>query len=436
MIKKASLLRLLAIFAVVATWLEVWLARTDLSGKESFKALGDLRMSPAFADLRALTSAANCSSWQSQVLNGADMSCDLYGRFGDLGYPPFSVAALSVFGITEASTGLVAVALATVFLGLISWIFLFRSKKSLLSRLMLLVTVTGFPTLLALERMNIDIPIFICLIGVSLLLDSSPSGRARQALKNFLVFTLSASIVSWKVYPIFGLAILAAAKTPRSAGIEKWRWISLIAGTLAGLASIAPWMLQAEDIPNPGLGIISHGFLGAELPEKISAALIVLTCIWISWSRQRDHSTKNQKYWQQKIATIKGLPSLYLSCTATWVACFILTRSYDYRLIFIYPAIAYVCRLEPSNRSHKTMKNIGLVIFSMLMIVPIIYFPLDSANLGLLDLISNPALKNLTTLPKILAWWIGRILDLGGTTVMAVLICFTMASTTESISSK
>ena len=428
MIKRESLPRLLAIFAVVATWLEVWLARTDLSGKESFKALGDLRMSPAFADLRALTSAANCSSWQSQVKNGADMSCDLYGRFGDLGYPPFSVASLSIFGITEASTEIAAVALATVFLGLISWIFLFRSKKSLLSGIMLLVTVTGFPTLLALERMNIDIPIFICLIGVSLLLDSSASKGAPQALKNFLIFALSASIVSWKVYPIFGLATLAAAKTPRSVGTEKWTWISLIAGTLAGLASIVPWMLQGEDIPSPGLGIISHGFLGTEAAEKISAALIVLIFIWIPWSRQRDHSTITHKYWQQKIATIRRIPSLYLSCTATWMACFMLTRSYDYRLIFIYPAIAYICRLETSYRNYKAMISITLAVFTMLMLVPSIYFPLDSTNFGLLDSISSSAWKSLATLLKVLAWWIGRLLDLGGTTVMAGSVCFIMAS--------
>ena len=405
--------------------MQVWLAGTDSTNNESFRALGNLKMTPAFADLRALTAAANCSDWQSQLISGADMSCDLYGRVGDLGYPPFSVATLSIFGATESSTNAIGLAIATLFLCLTWRIFFSNREGSPLSAAVLSITLAGFPTLLALERMNIDILIFILLFAVSLVIESSNTSKhhskAYQTAKNLIVFLISASLVSWKIYPIFGLATLAVVKTPSTTGIKKSTWIAMIIGSVAGLAAVFPWLQIGETIPRPGLGIISHGLIGTEPSELLCAALVIGSILWIA-SRISKPPSLDHGFWQQKAKIIRTIPSQYLSCTATWLLCFLLTRNYDYRIIFIYPAIAYICQQNGMSRRLGLIRIAALTLFGALAFAPLLYFPLHNMNLGVADLMKLPNGRSVLAFLRLSGWWIGRAMDLGGTALMAASI--------------
>lgn len=425
--------RLLPAFAVIYALLQVIIAAAHPYDNYSFQVLGGLRMLPSFADLRALTSAAVCSDWRLQITNGADMSCDLYGRTGSLGYPPFSVASLAALRATEESTAVLAIATATIFLGLIWRFFLSRKNRSPLAAIMMTIAVIGAPTLLALERMNIDVLIFVCITGISLLVDSSRTRKPRRTsivIESCLIFSVSASLVSWKIYPIFGLATILALKTPKATGIQRYAWVSLMAGTFFGMGAIIPWLLMEEEIPSPGLGLISHGFIGVEPIERIGSCLVLGLCLWFAL-RVRNTFAMSWKCWKTKVGIIRAIPSEYIACTATWLACYLLTRSYDYRLIFFYPAIAYACKSSRLSPRLQSMRTLGLTLFGALVLSPLIYFPFENMNLGIADLMQLSSGKGILAFLRLSGWWIARLMDLGGSALMAILITSTMLTQIE-----
>ena len=365
----------------VSAFLEPW-------QYNSFPMLGSFRMFPPFADLRWVTALSECGHDLAAIAAGKDPGCDPYGRQGGLGYPAFSVYAARALGLGLRQTGMVAFGFGlTLVLLLVAQLrCLFRSGwiRDLLLSLLLL----GLPLQIALERANIDIIIFIIITALCALLALS----GRWALTFVGLFSFLP--VACKVYPVVGLWAWV---------VQDWlRWrrlrpkaLMVLVGASLGMLSALSWLLHyGSKAPYPGEGVLAHGFMTSTLfkisqqlshqwanwPAPLNAVLLIaikIAVITMSFLVAFNHNFSG--LWREFLASrcqaySRNFLEIYIVLTtAVWLGCYLFSSSYDYRLIFAFPALIACVALITSPLTIG--KSLGFLFELLILALHLLFLP-------------------------------------------------------------
>ncbi len=372
--------------------------------KESFLMLRDMRMQPAFADLKWITVIGECGTKLQTIYQSAAASCATYGYgthgggYPDSGYPPMATwlsrwlqfparqsAALAVFG---------GVAFVIVLLGV--------SKGLLRSAwawpLWLSIILVSIPVQLVLERGNLDILIFLALAATAACI--SMVNRVSWLPSGLL--TLLA--VSLKLYPVVGFAgWLAFGPVTESRG---WRVsrpvkVSVLTGCAVGLALSVPWMFGSVELHGEGgmnsYGLKAIGYINVFLVEQIGVGsarwvirgLIIMKLLALAIgallaARLRLHSALQHHFQAIRDGFFNRFSQVFFLITSwTWLGCYIFTISYDYKHIFMLPSLFLLLGMVERRADlapHQYAVTWMLIAASMIFIL----FPLLHYN-GLSD---------------------------------------------------
>jgi hypothetical protein len=333
----------------------------------AFPMLGGFRLLPPFADLRWVTSLSGCGVNLEDLAEGKVFGCDPYGRGGALGYPPLSVDVARLLHVQGGDTGIMGftmgLALIGILLGLLFHLLEPGWRRDLLGGFILI----SFPVQTALERSNIDLIIFLLLTSLAASIATS-----RRWLVPLTAF-ISWLTVGIKLYPIAGITVWFGLSIMQRPRFSILRTASLFGASL-GFVSALPWFItHGKDAAQPAAGFISHGLvvplpmdvianrapLLAKLVQFVPGTLIAFLIFIVTFI----FCLKIQLsfHWEELLLKrAKGYPRRFLSIMpavlcSVWLGCFFLSGSFDYRLIFAYPA--FICLLALLDCSHLKMST-------------------------------------------------------------------------------
>ena len=365
----------------VSAFLEPW-------QHSSFPMLGSFRMFPPFADLRWITALSECGHDLSAIAAGKDPGCDPYGRTGGLGYPPFSIYSARALGLGLRQTGIIAFGF-----GLILLLLLVAQMRRLICSgwirdLLLSLLLLGFPLQLALERANLDLIIYIFITAICALI----ALPARWTLPFVGLFSLLP--VACKVYPVIGLFAWVFQDWLLWRRVRPKALMVLIGASLGMLSALSWLLLYGSKAPDPGEGVMAHGFMTSTLfwisqqlsnqwanwPAPLNAISLIsikITVITISFLVAINHNFSG--LWRQFLSSrcqgyVKDFLGIYVFVmTATWLGCYLFSSSFDYRLIFSFPAlIACIALVTSPLVAGKSLRFLfKLFIFAL----PLIFLP-------------------------------------------------------------
>jgi hypothetical protein len=314
-----------------------------------------------FADMRWITAIGGCSVDINDIYALKLTDCDPFGRQG-IGYPPMSLWAARILRLKNDHTPIISLSIAVGFIGVI----LSEIRSSFRSAWLLILVgslfLVGFPVQLGLERMNIDILIFL-LLYLSILLFSS---HAFAWLLPLMIF-----VISLKYYPFFAFFALMLKGLPCKSDTKYSvkPWLILLIGSCIGLALSLPWGLggaNAVTIASGGLnshGLTAMGFLNKPLIHSFGIANFRWILKAVFGIKILMLSSGGYMAWKLKLADILArviniqtsqfrnicLPvdfydSLVVAMTTVWLGCYISTISFDYRMIFLFPMLIFIAR--------------------------------------------------------------------------------------------
>ena len=418
--------RTIIVAAVMVVALNVLLSASfDEAG--GFGIIGKIRMSPSFADLRHLTANAGCDEGLEEIDKGLKDGCDVFGRPG-LGYPPLIFHLARGSGINEEYTGGIGLTIGLSFIGILGGKYWTSFTRHGIPGMMIGIgALLGMPTILGLERMNIDIGIFVLFFLLSTGLEWSNKKMAitfpySVVLASFVAFAcmiLSAS----KIYPGIGLLIWIASvgrKRVRSRCIL----YGLIGGTLVGTFIGMRWLLLGGKTPAPGVGVITHSIwlrLGdsplSHTEAIVAVSVFLVTVISSVIYTKRSNSLVNS-------GSRGSCAGFFLSIFAqmsfiSWLACYLTGTNYDYRMVLLIPAVTELC-----ERSWKVLKISGkrkallpkrcpeclAIAYFITVISPLAYFWLDSLQSRLYSY--SFYISDIITSTKSLFFYVCRMSDL------------------------
>lgn len=340
------------------------------------------RMVPPFADLRAITALAGCSADIDHVMRGISAGCDPYGRSGGLGYPPMIFKLARSIGASGSWTGP-----AAMFCGFLFVAIILRDIKhsGLIKRhqaWLLAAILIAFPTQLGLERMNIDISIFIGLRLLAWIRGADKQDGIESWLAKSLSFWLALLLGGAKVYPSLGILLWIGFEyvlKRKRKGIDPW----IAAGAITGALTAIPWIQSGDKYASPPISITSHGLVsgrdgetGAMLISLVSIAFVYIGYTYISKQvKGNDRLTAVEKPLTSSSRNDEGEWSWIVLCLGTWIASYCLTTSFDYRFIFVYPfLIGLTADASKGTELDSKTKAAGVAI--ILLIIAYMYSPL------------------------------------------------------------
>jgi len=308
---------------------------------------------PTFADLRWVTAHSECGVRLSDLASGLSAGCDPFDRkSSSLSYPPMSILAARFLAVKGHHTGLLGFCFGLAVITILALLSRRLVKPEWFANGLLAVILLGFPMQLALERANIDSVIFLLLAGLA---------------------AVSCLAARWAALPAAGLAWLAVAiKMYPFVGLTAWclgcwrdwrrrPWVALavLAGTGAGVAHVLPWYRQSGgSAAQPLKRDIGHGLIVPQMPWRVTLpwgpsdhgplqipfqpvlAITLVLLALLLWRRLGLH-----RCWLKLLQTraagferdcLTALPSLL---ALVWLGCYLLSGSYDYRLILALPAV-------------------------------------------------------------------------------------------------
>jgi hypothetical protein len=350
----------------------------------AFGMVPEIRM-PTFADLRWITATGNCPININDIYTGKSVGCDPFGRHG-IGYPPMSLWFSRILGIKGDHTPLISLTIFLTFIGVI----LSQMRSSLRSGWILILVgslfLIGFPVQLGLERMNIDILIFL-LLYLAVLIFSS---HALIWLLPLIIF-----VVSLKYFPFFAFFALMLKGLPSKPGTTYPipPWLILLVGSCMGLALSLPWSSDGGNTVAAG-GLASHGLIAFGYLNNIliqafgytsgrwmiriffaTKFLMLFGGAYMSYKlKLHQILTKAIENHAAKFSATR-LPadfhlSLVVALTSVWLGCYFITISFDYRMIFLFPVLIFIARaiqLSPVDRT-MTLQRRGLILLLISML--------------------------------------------------------------------
>lgn len=377
---------------------------------QAFGMIPEMRM-PTFADLRWVAATSGCHININDMYTGKSVGCDSFGRLG-IGYPPMSLWFSRLLGIKGEHTPLISVAISLSFIGVI----LSQIRSSLRSSWLLIIVgslfLISFPVQLGLERMNIDMLIFLLIyFGVLLF-----SFQAFAWLFPFIIL-----VVSTKFYPFFAFLALSIKGVPKNQ-LKRYLlppWLILLSASILGLALSLPWAGSGGTTVAGG-GLASHGLsalgymnnfvidqLGIANARWFIKLMFGIKLFSLAGGAYMAYRFKIAsvltKAIQRQTAQYQGTrlppdfyPNLVISMTSTWLGCYVVTKSYDYRMIFLFPILIFIARaiqLEPlSEADLQQRRGLILLLTAMLasMLIQFLVYSFDDKLIRLsIDSISE-----------------------------------------------
>ena len=350
--------------------------------------LGSFRMFPPFADLRWVTALSECGHDLSAIAAGKDPGCDPYGRMGGLGYPPFSIDLARALGLGLRHTGIVAFCLGLMLVLLLVAQMRLLIRSGWIRDLLLSLLLLGFPLQLALERANIDLMIYMLITVLCALLPLP----GRWTLP--FVGVLSFLPVACKVYPV--VSLLAWVVHDRLLWCRvRPKALMVLVGASLGMLSALSWLWRyGGKAPDPGEGVLAHGFMTSTLfqlskllshqwahwPVPLNAVFLIaikIAVISISFlvAINHDFSGLWRKFLNSRCQHyVKSfLENYIILMTATWLGCYLFSSSFDYRLIFSFPALIACVGLIASPLSIG--KSLGFLFELFILALPLVFLP-------------------------------------------------------------
>ena len=425
---RAAIARILIIAATALVAMNI-ISSAAFDHAGGFRIIGKLRMSPSFADLRHLTANAGCDQSIDEIDKGQAKGCDVYGRPG-LGYPPLIFHLAREIGVRKEDTGVLGLTIGASFVGIVASQYWRSFTKCGIPGLMIgLGALLGMPTILGLERMNIDIAIFVLLYLLGVTLDwrnkqadpTLPGSIFWAGLVSFASVVISAS----KIYPGVGLLIWIAAAGWQNIK-ARYMFYGLLSGTVVGTYIGMKWLLSGGQTPSPGVGLITHSIwlrLGdSPLSKQEALAAIVIFAVTIISSF---HFLKEFGRQEPKEGSLdNGFKLSIFAQTAfvSWLACYLTGTSFDYRMVLLIPAMAEsyqnmwsyrtaVCKRDEGFWAKYGLELLGATYFCAVL-TPLLYFWLDT-QIYIVSGTSDYAAQVITNI-KSLSFYACRISDIAG----------------------
>jgi len=329
----------------------------------AFLLLRDMR-TPSFADLRWVTATSECGVDLDSLYADKVGGCDAFGRMG-IGYPPMSIWLFRLVDFKAAWTGIFGLATGLLFMATSAWILLKTGGSKTITLLTATLLIWGYPMQLALERMNIDVLVFL-LVFLHCCLLSLPSSPWLQIAS----LPLTAINVGLKIYPLFGyLSLLlltrpVAALGKRVISLSRSDGCLIAIGCIIGLITAAPILIGNDSVPAGSVsagegslgshGLKAFGFInenlvslaGLERARLIIKALFALKLISLATGYILTLKLGLAKAVSSFMATAihpkrqKQLTYTTIAMTGMWLGCYLTTISFDYRTIFLIPLIS------------------------------------------------------------------------------------------------
>ena len=243
------------------------------------------------------------------------------------------------------------------------------------------MALLSFPTQLGLERMNIDILIFsgfyfICIQW------SNPKGSKPWSSK--LTTAIMAFVVSGvKIYPELGIICwLWYERLLKKREIDRW----IAVGAIGGLISAIPWMLSGEKFALPPVSLTSHGLIAGRNGEEFGLLLTALS-ICVMCTAYAAHNKTVQLQQTEIVKRSYGRITANLISPrwafaklglVTWAISYVVTTSFDYRLVFVLPILIVIGddlngTVIAKNTGDKSVMRIALISAFLYMWIPLSY---------------------------------------------------------------
>lgn len=358
------------------------------AAQQSFLMIRWFRMWPPFNDLRWVTATSECGVDLGEIMARRSVGCWAYGPVaaGGLGYPPGAIEVARLLGVKGSHTGLLGVTWGISLVALL----LAQTWRGVRNRVLqgfatILVTIS-FPVVLLLERGNIDLGIFLLLASIAAFLAS------RRRLLSLAAAPLLALVaVSVKLYPVVGLFAFCGLSWKQRATQpgDKWALTMVALAAMAGLALALPWYFTNGGVAaNPGEGVVSHSFLSNAFrftlrfwQPLLNAKPGALITIVVSQLMRAFAIGLGFLYCRKSFPVLQATNddslenrflSMYVQITAlTWLGCYLLSTSFDYRLVFAIPAILALLASIPARPSRPQASS-ALLLCS---IITVAFFP-------------------------------------------------------------
>ena len=319
-----------------------------------------------FGDSLALTFLKNCTHSLIELYQGAE-SCDPYLR--PFNYPAGvyyissliprpafyhlgCFASLSIASITVAHNACSET----------------RKVPSLQRVWLFIVLFLNYPLYLAIERGNYELFVYLLIVLASLPLPfTQPLARSVRINISFLLFFIGSIL---KVYPAIGFVSAAA-------GLNKPRyWIISSALLILLFLYLSPTIGYISQNTPRSQGGLGFGFLALYSDDLIGYSWILLAlkaCLLIASSFLVYTTLIRVAAGRLKAYLFSAFPQSTLHLLVVFVLIYLLSVSYDYRLILLLPAMPRLFRLAGAMSSHcqpsagsVILRNIPLLASSTL----------------------------------------------------------------------
>jgi hypothetical protein len=320
------------------------------------------RAIPVYYDLRQLTHSSGCdASFADLVANAAN--CDPGKRPFNYTFP--SLEAFRFLGIDASNTELLGAVIGAFGLAT-ALVFIFALVKGRLSKLLLSAAfMLSFPFMLAVERGNHDLLVF----GMSLLV---PLSMFFSWPKSFIwVNVITSSLLPFsatalKVYPLFGLApwSLGIAVKPMRKGVKLAAFLLLFSSCIGIFIQLGDLTQIMVNTPKPdggtsfGLLASYQSRLGGVPGMALTILKVAILAITINiMLRSRFDSLFSTVEFNPRLEASKQAALMFSFMT---VLVYLISRSWDYRLIISLGFMPYFLNIFTSRLSSLGRAKIGL----------------------------------------------------------------------------
>lgn len=314
-------------------------------------------LSATFTDTRTITHSIDCllAGQDPYVVSSFDPSHRLFN------YPPIWLQ-LRHLGVTSRSTNLIALMMSAITAG--AFLFLFRAQ-TWLSAFVIFFAVTSRAVLFAVERGNIDQLIFSLLVFGFFLID-----RQKAEVKPLLTGLLIGFLTILKVYPFVAAvsfirqrngilkATLTATLSIAALALTSGRRLPLLSANTPqdynlSFGSFPFFIEMSRHTFHAATPIFLHYRKAAPMGAIILGVLSLIAAA--IYSKQIDRILP-------PLDCDRARGCIAISCLAIFCFAFIFGSSYDYRLIFLLGALAYLVEDLNKNISRRSLPAAILIL--------------------------------------------------------------------------
>ena len=331
-----------------------------LGGHDAWDALGLPPVSPAFFDLRSVTSGWECA--RQHVGAWPDNPCDPWGRPEN--YPRIWMAA-SVLGLGQGDTYVIGAILVVTFF--VAAVLVLPRDAPIADSLVYGFALCSPAVMLGVERGNVDLALFTMVAAAALVMRRTPYGPPLAA-----ALILVAAVL--KLFPIAAVGMLTGL--PRRVATVCVSSVLTVfalyaAATLGDIRTIDRVLPQDDEY---AYGVhITGDWLGHLVGSgSMWDAVLIAGTIGAALALRRPLSVR------LTMAPSREL-DLFCAGAGVYVATFALVRSADYRLVFLLLTISQLARWAAARH--------GLAIATLVGVLITLWFPTEWpwSNVPLVD---------------------------------------------------